>query len=536
MFIHFDSELFFDRLSNQPGAIQERSKNPNFQLFLNLPEICKPYLLRIFLIFFLFLRIIVGIALANERFFVRHILLILYVLLLSRTSSAQLDYLNGDSIPHSARLLSHYIQYPSVTGNERDAGLFLASITMVKGLHLNVLTNHIDTFNFAASLYPLELNKPNIIFLNHIDVVPAYNGEDFTYPPFSGHIADGHVWGRGAIDNKGMAVMQLLAIERFVEIAKTEDLPYNITLLSVSGEETGGYTGAQVVTDRFLDQLNPLIVYGEGGSGIPELLVNDPERKVFAVSTTFKRSLWLKLTLNMNTSGHGSVPPSKYATQEKVRSLYKLVRWNRKVTFSKTTRTMFRELGKLEGGFRGVVLRNLGLFRPLAVRAMKRDEVVYSLITNTITITAINTPPGPPNQIPQEITVILDCRLLPDVETDDFIREIERMLDNSAVKIEILQEDKFAKPTNVDKYYIHLKKALQTVYPQSGVVPILSPASNDNNYFRAYGIPTYGILPVFMGMEYLETIHNIDERIPIDALEKGTEGYYELLKQFFNSK
>lgn len=103
----------------------------------------------------------------------------------------------------------------------------------------------------------------------------------------------------------------------------------------------------------------------------------------------------------MNTSGHGSVPPKKYAVQEKVQSLYEIVRWNRKVVFSKTTRDMFRELGRLEGGMRGVVLRNLGLFRPLAVRSMRKDEVIYSLITNTITITGIQTPPGHPNFIPQ---------------------------------------------------------------------------------------------------------------------------------------
>lgn len=188
-------------------------------------------------------------------------------------------------------------------------------------------------------MYPLSFNKLNIIFLNHIDVVPAENCEQFTYPPFSGTIADGQVWGRGAIDSKGMAVMQLLA--------------------------------------------------------------NDPNKKVFTISTTFKRSLWLKLTHSMNTSGHGSVPSKKYVAQGKVRLLYKIVRWNRKVVFSKTTRDMFRELGRLEGGMRGVMLRNLGLFRPLAVRAMRKDEVIYSLIINTITITGIQTPPGPPNFIPQ---------------------------------------------------------------------------------------------------------------------------------------
>jgi carboxypeptidase PM20D1 len=441
-------------------------------------------------------------------------------------------YSYPDSIPHSAKLLSEYIQYPSVTGNEQQAGLFLASVATLKGLYVNILTNKLDTFNFVASLYPLELNKPNILFLNHIDVVPANNIEDFTYPPFEGVIVNGDVWGRGAIDNKGMAVMQLLAMERFVAMAKEKDLPYNVSMISVSGEETGGYSGAKVVSERFIDMLNPIVLYGEGGTGIPELLENDPKRKVFTISTTFKRTLWLKLTMKMNTVSHGSVPPIKQAIHKKVRSLYKLIKWEKKVMFSKTTRTMFREIGQLEGGVRGMVLRNIGLFRPLAVRAMRRNDIIYSLITNTITITGVNTPIESPTHAPQDITVILDCRLLPEVRTDDFIAEIHEILDNSDVKIEILQEDKFAIPSVIDEKYHRMRRSLQKVFPNSGVVPILMPASNDNNYFRAVGVPSYGILPVFMGMEYLESIHNIDERIPIDALENGIDVYYELLKEY----
>jgi carboxypeptidase PM20D1 len=460
-----------------------------------------------------------------------YLLIALFYLITVNSTKCNSQDFQVDSLPHSARLLSDYIQFPSVTGVEREAGLYFANICREKGLIVNILTDDEDSFNFTASLYPLELMKPNVIFLNHIDVVPAYNEADFTFPPFSGAIYDGMVWGRGAIDNKGMAVMQLLAMEHFIEIAKNESLPYNVTLLSVSGEETGGHKGAMIIADKFLDLLNPVVVYGEGGMGAPGLVANHPDKEVFTVSVAFKRSLWLKLTLNMNTSGHGSVPPSKYAVQEKVRAIYKVVRWNRKVMFSKTTRVMFRELGKLEGGSRGLVLRNLGLFRPLAVRAMRREEIVYSLITNTVTITGIHTPSGPPNQIPQEITVILDCRLLPEVTTEEFIREVKKVLSNSDVEIEILNESKYAKPTEIDEFYYHLKRAIIDVYPNAGVMPILTPASNDNNYFRAHGIPVYGLLPIYVDLKLLETIHNVDERIPIDALEKGVKIYTQLIYQ-----
>jgi carboxypeptidase PM20D1 len=461
------------------------------------------------------------------------ILISIAIILFNFSVSAQLDYLYNDSIPHSALLLSQYIQYPSVTGNERDAGLFLASIAMQKGLYVTLLTDHTDTLNFVASLYPLELKKPNIILLNHIDVVPASNIDEFTYEPFSGTIADGQIWGRGAIDNKGMAVMQLLGMERFVELAKKKDLPYNVTFLSVSGEETGGYTGAKIVSERFIELLNPFVFYGEGGTGIPGLLKNDPERKVFTISTTFKRRLFLNLTLNMNTTGHGSVPPRSYAPQEMINSMNSLISRKSKIEFSKTTRLMFYELGRLEGGLRGLGLRNTRLFRPVVNKSIRKDEMIHSLFVNTVTITGINTPYGNVNQIPQSISVILDCRLLPDVQTDVFIADLLKILSNDDLDVNIIHEDIHAAPTQLGQYYTLMERALDKVYPDCGVVPVLMPASNDNNYFRAVGVPSYGILPVLMQMEHILSIHNIDERIPIKALEEGVEVYYELLKEFF---
>jgi len=192
---------------------------------------------------------------------------------------------------------------------------------------------------------------------------------------------------------------------------------------------------------------------------------------------------------------------------------------------------MFRELGKLEGGCRGLALRNIRLLRPFVVKKLRSEDVVHSLITNTATITSINTPIGPPNQIPQEIIVTLDCRLLPGVETQFFLRQLERIIDNGNVEFEIIYEEAQVPPTTRDNYYYAFADALHEVYPGSGVMPILAPASNDNNYFRAKGLPVYGILPVHISIEHLESIHNVDERLPIDALEKGIDVYISLLNQ-----
>lgn len=443
---------------------------------------------------------------------------------------------DDQAVPRSADLLSRYIRHKSVTGSERMAGLFFSTVARQKGFHVEVLTDEPDSYNFTASLYPLESGKPNIVFLNHIDVVPAVSVDEFTYPPFEGVIADGKVWGRGAIDNKGMAVMQLLAMQYYVDLATETDLPFNITMLSVSGEETGGEKGAKIIVSEFFDLLNPVVVYGEGGSGVPDVLVREPDRKLFGISIAFKRSLWVELTLAMTTSGHGSIPPSSYVVQDKIQALNRLTERNRRITFSESTRNMFYELGRVEGGMRGLALRNLRLFRPFVVPAMRREEMIFALITNTITITGINTPEGPPNLIPQEITAILDCRLLPETDTGKFLEKIRRSLVNSDVDIRVIKEAVHAPPTQPDEFYDYMKEALQRVYHGAGVIPILAPASNDNNYFRSQGIPTYGILPVYLPVYLLETIHNVDERLPVDDLEKGVEVYRQLIAVLIESE
>ena len=110
--------------------------------------------------------------------------------------------------------------------------------------------------------------------------------------------------------------MQLEAISKFVELSKTEYLPFNVTLLSVSSEETGGDKGARLMVDSFLQELNPILVLGEGGSGVADILSTDPDQIVYGISIAQKRGLWLKLNLKMRTSGHGSVPPEQYVNKK----------------------------------------------------------------------------------------------------------------------------------------------------------------------------------------------------------------------------
>lgn len=439
-------------------------------------------------------------------------------------------------VPLSAAMLSAYIQIPSITGNERLAGVHLKALFEQAGLYVHVFSEEQDAYNISASLYPLSAGKPNVILLSHMDVVAANDTHLYTHPPFSGVIADGKVWGRGAIDNKGMTIMQLLATLTFLEEAKRKNLPYNVTLLVVSGEETGGEKGSKYMVDHHYETLNPVVVFGEGGSGLEGVINRKPSQRIFGIAIASKRPLWLELSLNTACSGHSSIPPNNYPLQQKVVALEKIIAYNqnRRLQFSTATKRMFADIGKIEGGLRGFMLQNLSTLSPIAKGYLRKNEIVYSVLSNTVTITSIHTTHGAINVIPNETKATLDCRLLPGVTTDAFIAELHKQLNNENISIKILKEGVAAEATVPDHFFDFTKRALEEVYPEGKVISMLFPASDDNNYFRAKGVPVYGIMPTFLSRAQLESIHSIDEHIPMDCLENGIKVYRKILQSIMN--
>ncbi len=462
----------------------------------------------------------------------KSILVSFFLIIAAHLLHAQ-DVVSGkyDNLPQ-VQLLSKYVQYPSYSGQEYSAGKFFMNACKEKGLHVEVFTDTGGSINFAASLYPLDTKKPNIVLHHHIDVVEEGTHENWKYPPFSGTIADGYVWGRGALDIKGMGVMHLFALASFVEMADTMDLPYNFTLLAVSGEETGGHLGAAIIVEHFAERLNPVLVLGEGGSGASDLLMTTPERPYFGISIAEKVSLWLRLSINMETLAHGSVTPGEYPVQVMINALTRIDKRIPQIKFNKASRRMFRELGKIERGPRGFLLQNINwlIFRPLVAQYFLGDPNLYALTTNTITITSICTPELDHNQIAQSVEATLDCRLITSSDKDDLLKEIKELIRDPRIKIEVVEKGSRSYISTPEKYYNLMSDAIKSFYPKSVVVPIFFPASTDNNYFRGLGIPVYGINPFIKNKELLNSIHNYNERMPVEGLIQGQK-VYELFIQ-----
>lgn len=429
------------------------------------------------------------------------------------------------------QLLSRYIQIPSLSGFEKEAGQFLADYCREQGLFITPLPADSNGFNFAVTLYPLSEDKLVVWMQHHIDVVPANVLEEWKELPFSGKVHKDTIWGRGALDNKGQGIMQLMALLNMKKAADTTDFLYNMGMLCFSSEEVGDGLGAEDVLAQNVKKLKPLVVFGEGGAGLRNVLQRHPNRPVVGISVAEKGVLWLKLNLELNSFGHGAAPAPEYANKLMIHALSRLENRKFDLEFNRVNRRMFRRLGRAEGGLRGFTIRKMNwwVLRPFVKKIVRQDPMLEALTTNTITVTKLENPPGPPNKISAISTAYLDCRLQPNTSVKGFIRRIERILDEPKIKIEILNNTPEARPSGTNDFYDALAWAVQQEIPDAAVIPILFPATSDNTFFRAHDIPTYGLMPAIINEELIKSVHSINECLPVASLRQGINIYTNML-------
>lgn len=432
--------------------------------------------------------------------------------------------------------LSNYIQFNSTSGQEKAAGKWLKDICEEQGLYITQMGTENGNYNFSASLYPLSKQLPNIILLNHIDVVPVGDASKWEHAPYSGDITATEVWGRGAFDNKGNGVMQLYSLLDLKEKYKDTQLPYNVTFLAVSVEETQGEGGAQFVVKNHLETLNPAVVIGEGAPGLAGILDPNSTKPIFGISVAHKRALWIELELAIKTFGHGSVTPKSYATKDMNEALNRVLKKKPKVVFNHLNVDLLKQLGGIQKGFTGWVLKHPKTFKWIIAPKLREKEELFSLFSNTLTCTGIHSEGDAINVISGKVKATLDCRLLPYESSELFLSNLRKKLNNDNIKISVKENMADVIPSDSESiYYKCIEKALQNDYPNSDVITTLLPNFNDVGAFRLFKVPAYAITPVILDRAYLERIHNANERVPIDMLKKGRDSYANIVIEMLNS-
>ncbi|MFN7147191.1 MAG: M20/M25/M40 family metallo-hydrolase, partial [Myxococcota bacterium] len=353
--------------------------------------------------------------------------------------------------------------------------------------------------------------EPPLCLLSHIDVAtfetdkwPADRG------PLSGAIVDGEVWGRGALDMKGLGAVQAMTM---VELARLGvPLRRDVILLAVADEEVDNAGMVDLVKHHW-DRIGCSHVLNEGGLGIRDLLF--PGQTVYGISVAEKGLLWVRMVAT-GEAGHGSSPNPDSAPSRLRRALAALERYRPKPSMHASLRELFRNVSDTRGGLVRWILRH----PKLLYGRLSAENAGRALLTDTIHVTGFQGGLAP-NVVPSEVSANLDCRLLPGTTPDAMLERLRKLVPDDNIRFDVLQKaDANESPTD-DPFYRALARHVVLGRTDAVAGPALSIGFTDSLLLRPLGVRAYGLAPFEVTVEEAETQHGHGEHVSVQNLRNG---------------
>ncbi len=424
-------------------------------------------------------------------------------------------------------LLQKLVQFDTSNppGNESECISFIDHLLTLAGVETKLLAKSSKRPNLVARL-PGQGNAAPLLLYGHVDVVTT-EGQQWQHPPFEGKLVDGYVWGRGTLDMKGGVAMMLAAFLR----AKAENVKPagDIVLAIVSDEEDGGDFGAKWLVEKHPEEFAGIrYAIGEFGG----FTISVGKRRFYPIQIAEKQMCWLRATLR-GPGGHGSMPVRGGAMARLSRFLQRLDARRLPVHITPPARLMFSAMASALGGVSGLMLGQL--LNPRLTDSVlnllgERSRLFGPLLHNTASPTILSGSKKV-NVIPSQVVVELDGRLLPGFGPDDLLNEM-RAIVGEDVDFEVVRYD--PGPADPDMgLFDTLAGVLKEADPTGVPVPMLLSGVTDGRFFSRLGIQTYGFLPMPLpeDFNFSQTIHAADERVPVEAIEFGTNVIYQALRR-----
>lgn len=433
----------------------------------------------------------------------------------------------------AAALLSQAIQLVTVNppGDERPVAELLVDVARRQGLEAEVIEtpsqgSKVGRAAAWARLRGTGERRP-VILLSHLDVVPA-DPQGWAVDPFRGLVAAGYVVGRGALDAKGLAVTQLLAM---AELARRDrPLARDVILLATPDEETGGRYGAGYLTRRHRELLDDAEFLLTEGGGI--MIGEDGGPNVWGVSVSEKTPCWTRLTAK-GTGGHASTGGVHGPVPRLVAALERVRRIQTEVRVVPTVERMFAALAPFAEPEDRAALAHLSVALetdPEFRRRFLADESRAALVRNTIAITVLQAGSAP-NVVPEEAIAELDVRLLPGDRCDVFLAGLRDVISDPNIRIDsILSFDAQGSPVDT-ALLAAIEDVAEEIDPHAVVVPRVIAGFTDAHYFRDLGIVSYGFVPRWLPPSESRGVHGSNERISIENLERGIDATVRILEE-----
>jgi acetylornithine deacetylase/succinyl-diaminopimelate desuccinylase-like protein len=425
-------------------------------------------------------------------------------------------------------LLQNLIRFDTTNppGNEGPCIEYIAGLLKEAGIEFRLVARDPNRPNLIARLKGRG-EAPPLLLYGHVDVVTTAN-QRWTYPPFEGRIADGYLWGRGALDMKGPLTVLLAAFLK----AKAEGLvpPGDVLFAAVADEEAGDEYGVRYLVAEHSGLFEGVrYAFGEFG-GFNMTMAG---KRVYPIMVAEKQICWMKATFR-GLGGHASMPVRGQAMARLGRALTILDRQPLPVHITPAVRLMFTALADVLGGMNGVVIRLL-LAPPLTDAVLKllasRGNLFANLFHNTVSPTMLQAS-DKVNVIPSEVTLGMDGRMLPGMTAENMLSEVRGRIGRFA-DVEVVRSDPGPAAPDMGLFDT-LGGVLQELDPQGTAIPFVLGAVTDARFLSKLGIQTYGFTPLKLpeDFNFLSGVHGADERIPVDALDFGVEAVFRALQRF----
>lgn len=368
--------------------------------------------------------------------------------------------------------------------------------------------------------------KPVILYA-HLDVVPIEEStkDKWTHQPFSGEVADGIIWGRGALDDKGSLISIFEALKKLQ--AKGFVPERTVYFAFGSDEEIGGARGAAAIAAYLRSQKVNFEFYIDEGGMVSEGMVPNIKRPVALVGTAEKGYVTLQLSVNVK-GGHSSQPPKQSAIDVLTNAIKTLHDNQEGRRTTETVDEFLAFLGPEMPSPLNVVFANRWLFGPVILNEYEKTAAGRALLRTTEVATIINAG-NKENVIPNLATASVNYRILNDETSAQVVERAKKLINDTLVKItpgEIYEPSRNSSSSTYG--FKLLQQTSAQVFPDALVTPFLMLGSTDSKHFQDITENTYRFFPTRMNSDLLSTIHGINERIGVKEYME-TISFYETL-------
>ena len=370
---------------------------------------------------------------------------------------------------------------------------------------------------------------PPVLLLAHQDVVPAESPQAWSHPPFGGVVADGYVWGRGAIDCKGPIVGIFEAVETL--LAEGHRPRRTVYLAFGHDEEVGGRSGAAAMAGLLEGRgVRPEFVLDEGGA-ITVGVINGIDRPVAAVGIAEKGYLSLELTADAE-GGHSSMPPGQTAVGIVSAGVARLEADPFPARLSGVARQTLDYLGPEMPLARRGALANLWLLGPLVERQLLAAPATAATLRTTTAATIFEAGVKD-NVLPRRAKAVVNFRILPGETADSVTERVRKVIGDERVRVsragEFASDPSPVAGTDSTGFRV-IQQTIGQVAPECVVAPVLVVGGTDSRHYARLTPSVFRFIPVRVRPEDLATIHGDNERLPVEDCGLLVRFYVRLLR------